>query len=74
MTDKQHDGLAASTLGDDVDRATAGMTRRELFLIGNVLAMPVLLGGVRARAEGMVEAGPASPKLGGEMVGRRRDR
>ena len=52
MTDKQHDG----------------MTRRELFLAGNVLAMPVLLGGVRARAEGTVEGGLASPKPGGEMV------
>jgi uncharacterized pyridoxal phosphate-dependent enzyme len=64
MTDKQHDGLAASTLGDDVDRATAGVTRRELFLVGNVLAMPVLLGGVRARAEGTVvraETGPLTP-------------
>ena len=53
MTDKQHDG----------------MTRRELFLVGNVLAMPVLLGGVRARAEEMVEGGLASPKPGGDMVG-----
>ncbi len=35
MTDKQHDGV----------------TRRELFLVGNALAMPVLLGGVRASAE-----------------------
>jgi uncharacterized pyridoxal phosphate-dependent enzyme len=64
MTDKQHDGLAASTLGDDVDRAMAGVTRRELFLVGNVLAMPVLLGGVRARAEGTVvraETGPLTP-------------
>ena len=35
----------------------AGVTRRELFLVGNALAMPVLLGGARARAE----AGPLTP-------------
>jgi len=35
-----------------------GLTRRELLQIGNVLAMPVLLGGVRAHAEGPLKAGP----------------
>ena len=39
------------------DKETAGVTRRELFLVGNALAMPVLLGGVTARAE----AGPLTP-------------
>ena len=43
------------------DKQTAGVTRRELFLVGNALAMPVLLGGARARAEGMAEAGPLTP-------------
>ena len=38
-----------------------GVTRRELLLVGNALAMPVLLGGVRARAEGTAEAGPLTP-------------
>src|SRR5216117_3393789 len=47
MTDKLHENL----------------TRRELFGIGNVLAMPVLLG-VSAHAEE-----PASPKLGSEVGG-----
>jgi seryl-tRNA(Sec) selenium transferase len=42
MTEKLHDGV----------------TRRELFQIGNVLAMPVLLGGVRAHAAGPLKPGP----------------
>src|SRR6266571_4342321 len=42
MTEKLHDGV----------------TRRELFRIGNVLAMPVLLGGVRAHAAGPLKPGP----------------
>ena len=42
------------------DRAKA-VTRRELFQIGNVLAMPVLLGGFKAHAEGAVETGPLKP-------------
>jgi D-glucosaminate-6-phosphate ammonia-lyase len=55
MTDKLHEDPAAPKL-----------TRRELFGIGNVLAMPVLLGGVRASAEeprpaGEVGAGPLKP-------------
>ena len=36
------------------------VTRRELFQIGNVLAMPVLLGGVKAHA-GTAAAGPLKP-------------
>jgi D-glucosaminate-6-phosphate ammonia-lyase len=43
------------------DRAKGDMTRRELFQIGNVLAMPVLLGGMKARAEGAAETGPLKP-------------
>ena len=39
------------------DKQSAGVTRRELFLVGNALAMPVLLGGARASAE----AGPLTP-------------
>src|SRR5262245_37597351 len=45
---------------DDRDDVQRGLTRRELFQIGNVLAMPVLLGGVKATAEGIVE-GPLRP-------------
>ena len=43
------------------DKLHDGVTRRELFQIGNVLAMPVLLGGVKAHAEGTVAAGPLRP-------------
>jgi len=67
MIDKLHDRPAAPKLGGEVDRAKAGVTRRELFQIGNVLAMPVLLGGVKAHAEATLQTGPAAPKLGGEV-------
>jgi len=48
-------------MSDELDK----ITRRELFQIGNVLAMPVLLGGVRAHAEGNADAGPlkAGPEI-----------
>jgi len=58
MSDELHDGLGAPKLDDELDRAKAGITRRELFQIGNVLAMPVLLGGVKAHAEGNADTGP----------------
>ena len=47
------------------DEPHDGITRRELFQIGNVLAMPVLLRGVNARAEGNADAGPlkAGPEI-----------
>src|SRR5689334_8683507 len=45
---------------DEFDRAKAGLTRRELLQVGNVLAMPVLLGGVKAHAESNAE-GPLKP-------------
>src|SRR5213593_5141879 len=45
MTEKLHDGV----------------TRRELFQIGNVLVMPVLLGGVKAHAGAPAAAGPLKP-------------
>jgi D-glucosaminate-6-phosphate ammonia-lyase len=61
MSDELHDEPDASKLGTEVDRAKAGVTRRELFQIGNVLAMPVLLGGMKGRAEGAVETGPLKP-------------
>jgi D-glucosaminate-6-phosphate ammonia-lyase len=50
-TDAAHDELAETT--------PTGVTRRELFQIGNVLALPVLLGGVRGDAE--AAAGPLRP-------------
>ena len=41
------------------DEATSGTTRRELFHIGNVLALPVLLGGSQAiAAAGPLQTGP----------------
>ena len=51
-TGAEHDELAETT--------PAGVTRRELFHIGNVLALPVLVGGVRGDAEA---AGPLRPCL-----------
>ena len=50
-TDAEHDEFAETT--------PTGVTRRELFQIGNVLALPVLLGGVRGAAE--AAAGPLRP-------------
>jgi D-glucosaminate-6-phosphate ammonia-lyase len=47
-------------MSDDFDNLHGGVTRRELFQIGNVLAMPVLLGGMKAHAGGNVE-GPLRP-------------
>lgn len=45
---------------EDIARATStGVTRRELFLMGNALALPVLLGGRRAEAAGAM--GPLTP-------------
>src|SRR5688500_14103472 len=41
------------------DTASSGVTRRELFQIGNVLALPVLLGG--ARADASAATGPLTP-------------
>src|SRR5436309_3987806 len=37
------------------------MRRRELCQVGNVLAMPVLLGGIKAHAEGAADTGPLKP-------------
>jgi L-seryl-tRNA(Ser) seleniumtransferase len=41
--------------------STDGVTRRELFQIGNALALPVLLGGVRPEAAAAAGMGPLSP-------------
>src|SRR6266481_3068916 len=40
------------------EKTPNGATRRELFQIGNVLALPVLLGGVQAKAAGLLKPGP----------------
>ncbi len=42
-----------------------GLTRRELFLIGNAVALPTLLGGLDARVEAAAPAGPlvAGPQI-----------
>jgi D-glucosaminate-6-phosphate ammonia-lyase len=39
----------------------AGVTRRELLQIGNVLALPMLVGGVRLDAEASAAIGPLTP-------------
>ena len=45
---------------DDIaETPSAGVTRRELFQIGNVLALPVLLGGLKTTAEAAM--GPLKP-------------
>lgn len=44
---------------DHADNTPAGVTRRELFQIGNVLAVPVLLGAARTEAEAAM--GPLTP-------------
>jgi len=65
MNNDLDDGLGTPKLDDEFDRAkAANLTRRELFGIGNVLAMPVLLGGANAYAKE-----PATPKLGSEVGG-----
>lgn len=45
---------------ENIAEASSGVTRRELFQIGNVLALPVLLGGARvvAAAPGQLTPGP----------------
>src|SRR2546426_3561442 len=60
MSEKLHDDVADDDgLDSEVDRAKAGVTRRELFQLGNVLALPVLLGGARGEAE--AATGPLTP-------------
>ena len=48
MSEKLHDTVSENDEG--LESATRGVTRRELFQIGNVLALPVLLGHARAEA------------------------
>ena len=59
MTDTLHDNVPEHD--DDVETRPTGVTRRELFQIGNVLALPVLLGGVKASAEVEAAMGPLTP-------------
>jgi D-glucosaminate-6-phosphate ammonia-lyase len=59
MTDKLHDSVLEHE--HVFETAPTGVTRRELFQIGNVLALPVLLGGVRAGAEVEAAMGPLTP-------------
>lgn len=59
MTDQLHDNV--SEHGHGVETAPTGFTRRELFQIGNVLALPVLVGGVRAEAAVEAAMGPLTP-------------
>jgi hypothetical protein len=44
-----------------IDTDDTGVTRRELFRMGNVLAMPVLFGGVAGRATAAPAPGPLTP-------------
>ena len=57
MSENLHENVAA--VDDDAETPSGGVTRRELFQIGNVLALPVLLGGVRSDAE--AATGPLKP-------------
>lgn len=43
---------------ETVETASNGATRRELFHLGNVLALPVLMGGSAAMARGPLKTGP----------------
>jgi seryl-tRNA(Sec) selenium transferase len=58
MSDKPTDNVTAPDV--ITAPAPAGVTRRELLQVGNVLALPVLLGGARTTAEaaGPLTAGP----------------
>src|SRR5437667_4523892 len=56
MSEKQHREVAKS---EPAEKASSGATRREMFQIGNVLALPALLGGAVAKAtSGPLKAGP----------------
>jgi L-seryl-tRNA(Ser) seleniumtransferase len=59
MSNQPHDHF--TEIDDSGATAPTGVTRRELFQIGNVLAMPVLLGAVRAEAEAAAAMGPLTP-------------
>lgn len=57
MFENLHENIAAD---DDVaETPSGGVTRRELLQIGNVLALPVLLGGMKTTAEAAL--GPLKP-------------
>jgi D-glucosaminate-6-phosphate ammonia-lyase len=59
MSDQPHDHFEEDE--DRVQTTPTGVTRRELFQIGNVLALPVLLGGVKLDAEAAAAMGPLTP-------------
>jgi uncharacterized pyridoxal phosphate-dependent enzyme len=56
MSEKRNENLSQTE--KPVESASHGATRRELFQIGNVLALPALLGGVAKAAQGPLKAGP----------------
>src|SRR5229473_2130758 len=56
MSEKQHREVAKN---EPAEKASTGATRREMFQIGNVLALPALLGGAVAKAtSGPLKPGP----------------
>ena len=57
MSEDPHENVAA--VDDVADTPPGGVTRRELFQIGNVLALPVLMGGMKTTAEAAL--GPLKP-------------
>lgn len=59
MVERRPDDLVTDR--DRADKTPSGVTRRELLQIGNVLALPVLVGGARVGAEGMASIGPLTP-------------
>ena len=57
MSENLHENVAA--VDDVAETPSGGVTRRELLQIGNVLALPVLLGGMKTTAEAAL--GPLKP-------------
>src|SRR5260221_11028047 len=56
MCQKQHRQVVKN---EPAEKASTGATRREMFQIGNVLALPALLGGAVAKAtSGPLKPGP----------------
>ena len=54
MSEKRHEEVAKTT-----EKTSSGATRREMFQIGNVLALPALFGAVEAKAaSGPLKPGP----------------
>lgn len=62
MSERRSDHLVTDP--ERAGQTPSGVTRRELLQIGNVLALPVLVGGARVGAEAMAATGPLTPGPG----------